>query len=77
VAKLFRQRQAGRAFDQSVLKELEDQGRLRLAKDLLSVADALHATLGRGDAVAGRSWLVLVAWAIATPVAAALTFRWE
>lgn len=42
-----------------------------------ALADALHATLGSGDAVPGRAWLVLVAWAIATPIAAALTFRWE
>ena len=42
-----------------------------------ALADALHATLGQGNAVPGRAWLVLAAWAIATPVAAALTFRWE
>ena len=42
-----------------------------------ALSDALHATLGAGNAVPGRAWLVLVAWAVATPVAAALTFRWE
>jgi ABC-2 type transport system permease protein len=42
-----------------------------------SLADALHAVLGTGSAVPGRAWLVLAAWAIAAPLAAALTFRWE
>ena len=42
-----------------------------------ALADALHATLGSGSAVPGRAWLVLIAWAVAGPVAAALTFRWE
>jgi ABC-2 type transport system permease protein len=42
-----------------------------------NLADALHATLGAGSAVPGRAWLVLLAWAVAAPVAAALTFRWE
>jgi len=34
-----------RDFDQSVLNELEDRVRLQLAKDLFSVADALHASI--------------------------------
>jgi ABC-2 type transport system permease protein len=42
-----------------------------------ALADALHATLGTGDAVPGRAWLVLGAWAVAAPLAAAATFRWE
>jgi len=42
-----------------------------------NLADALHATLGLGTAVPGRAWLVLLAWAIAAPAAAAATFRWE
>lgn len=42
-----------------------------------ALSDALHAALGAGAAVPGRSWLVLGAWAVAAPVAAALTFRWE
>jgi len=42
-----------------------------------NLADAFHASLGLGNAVPGRAWLVLLAWAIAAPVAAALTFRWE
>jgi len=42
-----------------------------------ALADALHATLGTGNAVPGRAWLVLVVWAVAAPLAAAATFRWE
>ncbi|GAC1538580.1 MAG: ABC transporter permease [Acidimicrobiales bacterium] len=42
-----------------------------------ALADALHATLGTGDAVPGRAWLVLVVWAVGAPLLAARTFRWE
>jgi ABC-2 type transport system permease protein len=42
-----------------------------------NLADAFHALLGLGNAVPGRAWLVLLAWAILAPAAAALTFRWE
>ena len=42
-----------------------------------NLADALHATLGTGGPVPGRAWLVLLAWAIAAPAAAARFFRWE
>jgi ABC-2 type transport system permease protein len=42
-----------------------------------ALADALHATLGTGNAVPGRAWLVLILWAVAAPLAAAATFRWE
>jgi ABC-2 type transport system permease protein len=42
-----------------------------------NLADAFHATLGLGNAVPGRAWLVLLAWALAAPAAAAATFRWE
>jgi ABC-2 type transport system permease protein len=42
-----------------------------------ALSAALHATLGQGLPVPGESWAVLVAWAVAAPVAAALTFRWE
>ena len=41
-----------------------------------ALADALHASLATGS-VPNRAWLVLIIWAVATPVAAALTFRWE
>jgi ABC-2 type transport system permease protein len=42
-----------------------------------ALADALHATLGRGAAVSTRDWIVLIVWAVAAPVAAGLTFNWE
>jgi ABC-2 type transport system permease protein len=55
-------------------------GALRAAARALPAAalsDALHAafTLGRG--VPAHAWVVLAAWAIAAPVAAAALFRWE
>jgi len=42
-----------------------------------ALADALHNSLGRGVAVSAHDWIVLLAWAVAAPVAAGLTFRWE
>ena len=42
-----------------------------------ALSSALHATLGAGAAVPAESWAVLAVWAVAAPVAAALTFRWE
>jgi ABC-2 type transport system permease protein len=42
-----------------------------------ALADALHGTLGHGTPVTARDWFVLAAWAVAAPVAAGLTFRWE
>jgi ABC-2 type transport system permease protein len=42
-----------------------------------ALSAALHATLGAGGAVPAESWLVLVIWAAAAPVLAALTFKWE
>jgi len=42
-----------------------------------ALADALHAALGNGSAVTARDWVVLVVWAVAAPVVAGLTFRWE
>jgi len=42
-----------------------------------ALADALHGTLGHGTAVTGGDWLVLAVWAVAAPVAAGLSFRWE
>ena len=41
-----------------------------------ALSDVLHAASAAG-AVPGRAWLVLAAWAVAAPVAAAATFRWE
>ncbi len=42
-----------------------------------ALADALHASLGRGVAVSAHDWIVLVVWAVAAPAIAAATFRWE
>lgn len=42
-----------------------------------ALSDALHGALTAGATVPGRSWIVLAAWAVAAPVAAAVTFRWE
>jgi ABC-2 type transport system permease protein len=42
-----------------------------------ALADALHRAVGLGTSVAGWSWVVLAVWAVAAPVVAALTFRWE
>jgi ABC-2 type transport system permease protein len=42
-----------------------------------ALSAALHATLGAGSAVPVESWVVLAVWAVAAPVAAALTFKWE
>jgi ABC-2 type transport system permease protein len=53
---------------------------LRSVAELLPAAalsDALRSSLGEGAGVPTRAWLVLVAWATTTPVAAAATFRWE
>lgn len=42
-----------------------------------ALADALHGTLGTGTPVTARDWFVLVVWAVAMPLVAGLTFRWE
>jgi ABC-2 type transport system permease protein len=42
-----------------------------------ALSDGLHAALGTGAAVPLQAWVVLAVWAVATPLAAALTFRWE
>ena len=42
-----------------------------------ALSDALHGALAAGHHVPGRAWLVLLAWAVAAPVVAAVTFRWE
>jgi len=42
-----------------------------------ALSEALHRTLGLGVAVPGWAWLVLAVWAVAAPVVAAATFRWE
>ena len=42
-----------------------------------ALSEALHGTLGHGTPVTTRDWVVLVVWALAAPVVAGLTFRWE
>jgi ABC-2 type transport system permease protein len=42
-----------------------------------ALSAALHAALGAGATVPTESWVVLAAWAVAAPLTAALTFRWE
>ena len=42
-----------------------------------ALSDALHRALGGGHVSGSGFWLVLLAWAIAAPAAAALLFRWE
>lgn len=42
-----------------------------------ALSTALFHSFGAGGAIPARSWVVLACWAVATPVAAALTFRWE
>jgi len=42
-----------------------------------ALSTALHAALGTGSPVPPESWGVLAVWAVAAPLAAALTFRWE
>jgi ABC-2 type transport system permease protein len=62
-----------------VIPVAELPGPLRAVSRALPAAalsDVLHAASNAG-AVPGRAWLVLAVWAIAAPVAAAATFRWE
>lgn len=42
-----------------------------------ALAQGLHGSLGLGTGVPLESWIVLGVWAVAAPVAAAFTFRWE
>jgi ABC-2 type transport system permease protein len=53
---------------------LADAARLLPAAAL---SDSLFHALGVGGAVPLEAWLVLLVWAVAAPVAAGLTFRWE
>jgi len=41
-----------------------------------ALSDLLHTTLGSGPS-ATEAWVVLALWAVAAPVVAALTFKWE
>jgi ABC-2 type transport system permease protein len=42
-----------------------------------ALSDLLHSSLVTHHAVPGRAWVVLVAWAVLAPIAAAVAFRWE
>lgn len=42
-----------------------------------ALSQVMQATLRDGAPAAGSSWVVLALWAIAMPVVAALSFRWE
>jgi ABC-2 type transport system permease protein len=42
-----------------------------------ALSDALHGALTAGGSVPVRAWIVLAIWAVAAPVAAAVTFHWE
>lgn len=42
-----------------------------------ALAEAVRGTLTDGASVPGRAWLVLVAWAVASPVLATRLFHWE
>jgi ABC-2 type transport system permease protein len=42
-----------------------------------ALSDALHGTLSATGSVPARAWVVLVMWAVAAPLAATATFRWE
>ena len=53
---------------------LADAARLLPAAAL---SDSLFHALGSGGGIPLEAWLVLLVWAVAAPVAAALTFRWD
>ncbi len=42
-----------------------------------ALSDALHGAFGFGGGIPAEAWIVLVAWGLAAPVAAAFLFRWE
>jgi ABC-2 type transport system permease protein len=42
-----------------------------------ALSDGLHAALGSGAPVPLEAWVVLAVWAVAAPLVAAATFRWE
>jgi ABC-2 type transport system permease protein len=42
-----------------------------------ALSDALHGALTAGATIPDRAWIVLAVWAVATPLLAARTFRWE
>ncbi|MEO6317237.1 MAG: ABC transporter permease [Acidimicrobiales bacterium] len=42
-----------------------------------ALTEAVRGTLTDGGSVPSRAWLVLIAWAVASPLLAARLFRWE
>jgi hypothetical protein len=53
---------------------------MRTVAELLpsgALAQALVGTLAAGHTVSTKAWIVLAAWAVVAPLAAAKTFRWE
>jgi ABC-2 type transport system permease protein len=53
---------------------------LRWLAELLpsgALAQALVGTMSTGGGVPTKAWVVLTVWAVAAPLAAARTFRWE
>jgi ABC-2 type transport system permease protein len=42
-----------------------------------SLADLLHGALTPGGSVPARAWIVLVVWAVVSPLAASRLFRWQ
>jgi len=42
-----------------------------------ALSQVLHGSLTEGASIPGRAWVVLVIWAVAAPLVAARTFRWE
>jgi ABC-2 type transport system permease protein len=55
-------------------------GGLRAVAEALpagALSDALHGALTAGAAVPTRAWIVLAVWAVAAPLVAARTFRWQ
>ena len=55
-------------------------GPLRAVARLLpsaALSEVLHGTLTAGASAPGRAWIVLIVWAVATPVLAARLFQWE
>jgi len=60
------------------LTELPDP--VRAVAELLpsaALTEALTGTLEAGSSVPGKAWVVLGAWALVAPIAAARLFRWE
>jgi len=42
-----------------------------------ALAGGLRSSLGTGAGIPGHDWVVLIAWGVGAPLAAALSFRWE